>query len=246
VSVWAIIPAAGRGSRLGAGSPKQFLPLAGQPILARTLAVFEAVSAVDHVVVVVPPGDEGRCRGMMVEPYGFTKIRAIVPGGGSRQESVARGLDAIGLDASIVLVHDAARPLVTGDLVQRVIKAAAGSGAAVAALPVVDTLKRATGRDGAVMTVDREGLWTAQTPQAFRVAVFRDAVSRAVADGFVGTDDASLVERLGLPVTLVDGEPFNFKITRAEDVLLAEELLATRRTPVTREVPGSVVRSGLV
>jgi 2-C-methyl-D-erythritol 4-phosphate cytidylyltransferase len=245
VSVWVIIAAAGRGSRLGAPSPKQFLPLSGRPILARTLAVFESVPAVDRVVVVVPPGDEARCRAIVVEPYGFTKIHAIVPGGGVRQESVARGLDAISHDASIIVVHDAARPLVTGDLVQRVIEAAGVSGAAVAALPVVDTLKRQAGRDGAVTTVDREGLWTAQTPQAFRAAAFRLAVTRAMADGFVGTDDASLVERLGLPVTLVEGEPFNFKITRARDVSLAEELLATLRTPAKHESPESPVPSRL-
>ena len=245
MSVWAIIPAAGRGSRLGGPSPKQFLPLGGQPILARTLAVFDAVPAVDHVVVVVPPGAEARCRATVVEPYGFTKVQAIVPGGGLRQESVARGLDAIGDDASIVVVHDAARPLVTYDLVRRVVEAAGSSGAAVAALPVVDTLKRLAGRDGLVTTVDREGLWTAQTPQAFRAAAFRDAVARAVADGFVGTDDASLVERLGLPVTLVEGEPFNFKITRAEDVSLAEELLATVRAPAKHEPSVSPMPSGL-
>lgn len=235
MSVWAIIPAAGRGSRLGAPSPKQFLPLSGRPILARTLAVFDAASAVDDVVVVVPPGDEARCRATVVEPYGFTKIRAIVPGGSVRQESVVRGLDAIARDASMVVIHDAARPLVTGDLVQRVIEAAATSGAAVAALPVVDTLKRQAPRNGPVTTVDREGLWTAQTPQAFRAALFREAVRRAKVDGFVGTDDAALVERLGLPVALVEGEPFNFKITRAEDLSLAEELLATLRTPAERE-----------
>lgn len=245
MSVWAIIPAAGRGTRLGAPSPKQFLPLSGQPILARTLAVFDAVAAVEHVVLVVPPGDEARCRTIAVDPYGFTKVRAIVPGGGVRQESVARGLAAMGDDASIVVVHDAARPLVTGDLVQRVIEAAAASGAAVAALRVVDTLKREVGRNDVVTTVDRDGLWTAQTPQAFRAAAFRDAMKQALADGFVGTDDASLVERLGLPVTLVNGEPFNFKITRAEDIALAEELLATLRSAANDESRDSAVRSGL-
>jgi 2-C-methyl-D-erythritol 4-phosphate cytidylyltransferase len=244
VSVWAIIPAAGRGSRLGAASPKQFLPLAGRPILARTLAVFDVSPAVDHVVVVVPPGDEARCRAIAVEPYGLTKVRAVVAGGDLRQESVVRGLDAIEKAASIVVVHDAARPLVTGDLVRRVIEAAAVSGAAVAALPVVDTLKRQSGRDGAVTTVDREGLWTAQTPQAFRAATFREAVRRAEADGFVGTDDAGLVERLGHPVALVEGERFNFKITRAEDIAFAEELLAMVRVRSRDASPDFPVRSG--
>lgn len=224
MSVWTIVPAAGRGTRLGATSPKQFLPLSGVPLLARTLAVFDAVSVVDHVVVVVPPGDEARCR-EVVDRHGFTKVRAIVPGGRVRQESVALGLDAIGDDAAIVVIHDAARPLVTSGLIQRVVAAAEASGAAVAALRVVDTLKRPTGHDGAVTTVDRDGLWAAQTPQAFRAALFREAVKRAVAEGFVGTDDASLVERLGVPVRLVEGEALNFKITCAQDFSVAEALL---------------------
>ncbi len=209
---------------MGSPSPKQFLPLSGVPLLARTLEVFDAAPVIDHVVVAVTPGDEAQCRAV-VQRYGFTKIRAIVPGGSVRQESVARGLDAIGDDAAIVVIHDAARPLVTGDLVQRVVEAAAASGAAVAARRVVDTLKRQGASDGEVTTVDRDRLWTAQTPQAFRTALFREAVRRAFMDGFVGTDDASLVERLGVPVALVEGEALNFKITCAQDFSLAEELI---------------------
>jgi 2-C-methyl-D-erythritol 4-phosphate cytidylyltransferase len=234
VSVVAVIPAAGSGSRLGGGSPKQYLHLAGMPVLARTLAVFDASTAIDDIVVVVPPGDESRCRDTAVEPYGWKKTRAIVPGGATRQDSVARGLDAVGADAAIVVVHDAARPLVTGDLIRRVVAAAAATGAAIAALPVVDTLKRRVGDKGLVTTVDREGLWTAQTPQAFRVGLLRDAVARARADGFVGTDDASLVERLGVPVALVEGEASNFKITRAEDLGRAEEILLHARDRASR------------
>lgn len=231
MSVWAIIPAAGRGSRLGASAPKQFLSLSGVPLLTRTLSVFESCPVIDHVVVVVPPGEEARCRAAMVDPYGFAKVRAVLAGGDARQESVARGLEAVGADVSMVVVHDAARPFVTGDLVRRVVQGAAATGAAVAALRVVDTLKRRPDDgDGLVTTVDREGLWTAQTPQAFRATLFREAVARAAADRFVGTDDASLVERLGIPVTLVEGEPLNFKITRAQDLALAEELLANAGT----------------
>jgi 2-C-methyl-D-erythritol 4-phosphate cytidylyltransferase len=234
VIVVAVIPAAGSGARLGGGLSKQYLPLAGMPILARTLAAFESSAVIHAIVVVAPPGDETRCRTVAVEPYGWTKILAIVPGGAARQESVARGLDAAGADASIVVVHDAARPLVSEELIRRVVEAAAVSGAALAALPVVDTLKRGGGDGGMIATVDREGLWAAQTPQAFRAGVFRDAVARARADGFVGTDDASLVERLGLPVTLVEGEPENFKITRAEDLARAEDILAMRSARAAR------------
>ena len=128
----------------------------------------------------------------------------------------------------------AARPLVSDELIRRVVEAAVASGAALAALPVVDTLKRRGGDGGMIATVDREGLWAAQTPQAFRAEWFRDAVARARADGFVGTDDASLVERLGLPVTLVEGEPENFKMTRAEDLARAEDVLAMRSARAAR------------
>jgi 2-C-methyl-D-erythritol 4-phosphate cytidylyltransferase len=204
------------------------------PVLARTLAAFEASAVIRAIVVVVPPGDETRCRAVAVEPYGWEKILAIVAGGAARQESVARGLDAAGADASIVVVHDAARPLVSDALIRRVVEAAVASGAALAALPVVDTLKRRGGDGGVIATVDREGLWAAQTPQAFRAGLFRDAVARARTDGFVGTDDASLVERLGLPVTLVEGEPENFKITRAEDLARAEDILAMRSARAAR------------
>jgi 2-C-methyl-D-erythritol 4-phosphate cytidylyltransferase len=205
------------------------------PLLARTLAVFERTPVVDHVVVVVPPGDDVSCRAVL-DQYDLRKVRAIVPGGSVRQDSVACGLDAVEADAAIVVIHDAARPLVSRDLIERVIAGAKASGAAVAALPVVDTLKRLGGHNGTVTTVDREGLWAAQTPQAFRTALFREAVKRATLDGFVGTDDASLVERLGSPVTLVEGEALNFKITCVQDFSLAEALLnkaLDARTPTS-------------
>lgn len=219
---------------MGGGALKQYLPLAGMPILARTLAAFESSVVVHAIVVVVPPGDESRCRAVAVDPYGWKKVVAIVPGGATRQESVAYGIDAAGAAASIVVVHDAARPLVSEDLIRRVVEAAGTSGAALAALPIVDTVKRTGGDGGLIATVDRDGLWAAQTPQAFRAGVFRDAVARARADGFVGTDDVNLVERLGLPVTLVEGEPGNFKITRAEDLARAEEILAMRSARAAR------------
>jgi 2-C-methyl-D-erythritol 4-phosphate cytidylyltransferase len=224
VKVAAVIPAAGRGVRLGGAAPKQYLPLAGVPII-------------DAVVVVVPPGDESRCRCEAVEPYGFVKVRAIVPGGASRQESVARGLDAVEDDASYVVVHDAARPLVSEGLIRRVVEAAAMTGAALAAVPVTDTLKRRVAAGGMLTTVDREGLWAAQTPQAFRTSLLREALARAATEGFVGTDDASVVERLGAAVALVEGEAFNLKITRAEDLVLAEELFARLSDPSARMAP---------
>jgi 2-C-methyl-D-erythritol 4-phosphate cytidylyltransferase len=195
-------------------------------MLAKTLSVFQAVSAIDAIVVIVPPGDEAYCRDEIVERYGLSKVTRIVAGGATRQESVACGLRALGRDVTMAVIHDAARPFVMTALLERVIDAAAASGAAIAALPVVDTLKRRSPTDGGAITVDRDGLWTAQTPQAFRHSLLIEAYERAAADGFIGTDDASLVERLGQPVTLVEGHPTNIKITTPDDFQVAAELLS--------------------
>lgn len=195
-------------------------------MLAKTLSVFQAVSAIDAIVVIVPSGDEAYCRDEIVERYGLSKVTRIVAGGATRQESVACGLRALGRDVTMAVIHDAARPFVMTALLERVIDAAAASGAAIAALPVVDTLKRRSPTDGGAITVDRDGLWAAQTPQAFRHSLLIEAYERAAADGFIGTDDASLVERLGQPVTLVEGHPTNIKITTPDDFQVAAELLS--------------------
>lgn len=226
MSVVALIPAAGRGTRMGGERPKQFLPLAGSPMLAKTLGVFQRAPAVDEIVVMVPPGEEAYCRETIVDRFGFSKVRAVLAGGATRQASVAAGLSVLGREVSIVVIHDGARPFVSEDLIARVIEAARTTGAAIAALPIVDTLKQSQG--GRAVTVEREGLWAAQTPQAFRREVICAAVERALADGFGGTDDAALVERLGLPVVLVEGHPANFKITRTRDLEMAEEMAAVR------------------
>jgi 2-C-methyl-D-erythritol 4-phosphate cytidylyltransferase len=154
------------------------------------------------------------------------KVRAVVAGGPERQESVARGLAAVPATAAWILVHDGVRPCITPALVRRVVDAARVHGAAVAALPVAETLKR--GAEGWVKeTVPRDGLWAIQTPQGFRAALLREAHRRAAADRVVGTDDAALVERVGVPVRLVAGLPGNVKITRPEDLPLARRLLAS-------------------
>jgi len=224
VRIAALIPAAGRGTRLGHGRPKQFLPLAGTPILAKTLSVFESSPLIRDIILVVPPGEESYSREAIIERYNLFKVKRIVPGGATRQASVAAGVSAVAEDISLVLIHDAARPFVSHEVIQRVVDTAMVSGAACAAIPVVDTLKRSTGgREGAI-TVDREGVWAAQTPQAFRTSVLVAALERAAADGYTGTDDASLVERLGYPVVLVEGHPCNVKITTSEDLEYAERL----------------------
>ena len=223
---------------MGSLRPKQFLPLGNMPLLAKTLAVFQSFPLIDEIVLITPPGDEDACRKEIVERYGLSKVTRIVPGGASRQESVASGLRAVASDVSLVLIHDAARPFVTADLIRRVLESAASSGAAIAAIPVVDTLKRRSSASAGALTMERDGVWAAQTPQAFHRSLLVQAFEQAAADGFTGTDDASLVERLGHPVTLVDGHPANIKITTAEDLEFAEDLAAARLAGRTQSGTG--------
>lgn len=218
-TVWAVVPAAGQGERMGA--KKQDLRLGGRSLLHLTLGVFEATPAVTGVVVAVPPEDVAAWRRRLAR---LSKVRAVVAGGAVRQESVAQGLAALPEEAALVVVHDGVRPFVTPPLIEAVIAEARASGAATAGLPLTETVKR--GLDGWVKeTVEREGLFTIQTPQAFRVGLLVEAHARARAEGFSGTDDAVLVERLGHPVRLVPGLPTNLKITRPEELELARALL---------------------
>ena len=218
--VWAVVPAGGRGVRMG--RKKQDIRLGARPVLRWTLDVLEASREIAGVVVAVPAEDVQAWRRRL---RACRKVRAVVAGGPERQESVARGLAAVPFDAPWILVHDGARPCVTPELVRRVVEAARAHGAAIAAVPVAETLKRAA--EGWVKeTVPRDGLWAIQTPQGFRAELLREAHRRARADGILGTDDAALVERLGAPVCLVAGLPGNLKITRPEDLPLARRLLA--------------------
>jgi len=223
---------------VGGSRPKQFRPLGEMPLLANTLAVFQSSALIDEIVLIVPPGDEDVCRREIVDRYALSKVTRIVPGGASRQESVAGGLRAVAPDVSLVLIHDAARPFVTADLIRRVLEAAASSGAAIAAIPVVDTLKRRSSPSAGAVTIERDGVWAAQTPQAFHRSLLVQAFAQAAADGFTGTDDASLVERLGHPIALVDGHPANLKITTAEDLEFAEDLIAVRQATGSRSGTG--------
>jgi 2-C-methyl-D-erythritol 4-phosphate cytidylyltransferase len=224
--VTAIVPAAGGGTRLSAPAPKQYLPLLGVPILVRTLQALLA-SGVDRLILVVPPRHEARCRAEILTPYGLA-VDALVPGGADRQASVYAGLRQVDDAGGLVLIHDGARPLVTSGIIQAAVAAAAAVGAAVVAVPVTDTIKVA-GPDRLVQETPVRGrLWAAQTPQAFRAGLFREAHERALRDGYRGTDDSVLVERLGHPVQLVAGSPENLKITTPADLALAEQILRGR------------------
>lgn len=220
--VGAIIVAAGRGLRMG-GIDKLFASLGGRPLLAYTLAPFQACSRVDRIVLVLAPENQERGRQLVAE-YAFQKVAAICAGGPRRQDSVRLGLSALGGlgETEWVLVHDGARPLLSVELIEQVLAAARQTGAALPALPLVDTVKQADNDGFVVRTLDRSGLWAAQTPQAFRYDLLRRAHDQITADA---TDDAALVEALGTTVRLVPGSPLNLKVTRAEDLRLVEAIL---------------------
>lgn len=210
-------------------SPKQFLPLAGKPVLAHTLTVLAACSLIDAIILMTDSEYVSFCRDELIPAYNLRKIKAVLPGGAERQDSVFRGLEFLQHCAPpLVLVHDGVRPLVPVSCVYRVIETAASGGAAVLAVPVKDTIK-AAGEAGTVLeTLDRRFLWTAQTPQAFSFSLLVRAHQQAQRDGYRGTDDASLLERLGAEVKLVPGSYENIKITTPEDLVWAEAILRGR------------------
>jgi 2-C-methyl-D-erythritol 4-phosphate cytidylyltransferase len=220
----AILVAAGRGERLAADRPKAFVELAGEAMLLRAARAFEEADVVDGVVVVVPEAESVLTR-TLLEP--ISKLTRIIPGGATRQESVRAGLAAAPPDfRGVVLVHDAARPLVDAGLIEAVWRAARDHGAAVPLLPLVDTVKRV--RDGVVVeTLDRDELGAAQTPQGFRRELLERAFAEAERSGAVLTDEAMAVERLGFGVVVVPGTPRNRKLTTPADLEWAEHVLAT-------------------
>ena len=230
--VTAIIPAAGEGRRMGGTVEKQFLHLHGIPVLAHTLGVFDKSPEVDDVVLVVAPQQRQALKERVLGPYPCRKLSGVVDGGSKRQDSVARGLDAVPGDSGLVVVHDGVRPLVSVDLLGAVLKAANEHGAALAAIPAGDTVKRARG-EVVVETLERETIWLAQTPQAFQVSLLRLAYEKASRDRMMVTDDAALVESLGVSVHLVPGSPENIKVTTPTDLIIAEALLAQREVEGT-------------
>jgi len=224
----AIVPAAGSGNRMGRELSKQYLALGGMPLLVHTLNVFERCPVVDALLVVVPPSDVKAVRTEMLPRWSLKKLAGIVPGGKERQDSVRAGIEALDRETELVVIHDAVRPFITVELIENCIRAAAEEGAATVGVPVKDTVKE-VGADGRVMrTCDRNLLWLTQTPQAFRRDIIENAHRAAVRDGYRGTDDTSLVERLGIAVRMIRGDYGNIKITTPEDLVIAEALLATR------------------
>ena len=218
-----IIPAAGIGARMNADRAKQMLELDGVPVLVHTLKRFQQCDAVDQIILVLQPNLTSDVLGL-ISRYNLTKVARVVAGGAERQDSVYRGLQVVKEEnAGIIVVHDAVRPFVKPEEIRAVIERAESAGAALMALAATDTIKQV--KSGRVQrTLDRRRIYYAQTPQAFRFSVIREAFERAYTDGFMGTDESQLVERLGQRVSVVEGSPLNIKITRPFDLRLAESI----------------------
>jgi 2-C-methyl-D-erythritol 4-phosphate cytidylyltransferase len=226
----AIIVAAGRSQRMG-GADKQLRTIAGVPVLARTVAAFEECEDVGAIVLVLNPDNMGGAAEMAVE-YGWSKVRAMVPGGERRQDSVSAGLAAVGRlsepSYEWVGVHDGARPLLTPDLISRGLEAAQEFGAAIAALPATDTIKTVDAGLTITGTPERSNLWLAQTPQIFRTSILAGAYETLAAESESATDCARIVEMAGRPVKVYEGERTNIKITTPLDLLMAEAIVKGR------------------
>ena len=232
MQVFVILPAAGLGTRMAGPQPKQFLALQGVPILIHSLRAFAAVDRVTAIYVAVRNTEMERVQAQVAE-YGFAGKVHVVEGGDNRQESVSHALAALPAEHDdIVLVHDAVRPLIDVPTIDRTIDAVAEFGAAIVGMPAIDTIKQVERTaHGALITstIPREYVVLAQTPQGFRYGLLKRAFAEATADGFVGTDEASVVERAGNPVAVVHGSQVNLKITQPGDLELAEFYLRQRR-----------------
>jgi 2-C-methyl-D-erythritol 4-phosphate cytidylyltransferase len=224
-----IVPAGGSGLRMGGEVAKQYLLIAGMPILAHTLGAFQRSPFINEILPVVPEGDVADVRRDIVEKNNLSKVRFVVSGGKERQDSVRNALIHVRDEHEIVVVHDGVRPFVTGTLIEQAVKGAKEFGAVVVGVPVRETVKEADESGRIARTVLRDGLWLAQTPQAFRKDVILAAYEKAEADGFYGTDDASLVERTGIPVRMIPGDADNIKVTTQEDLVRGERIVSWRR-----------------
>jgi 2-C-methyl-D-erythritol 4-phosphate cytidylyltransferase/2-C-methyl-D-erythritol 2,4-cyclodiphosphate synthase len=221
----AIIPAGGAGKRLKAHVAKQYLFLDHMPVLVHTLKVFQKSKVIDNIILALPPDDLVSVRQELIDKYGLTKVTTIVAGGKKRQDSVNNGLAAINGKCDVVVIHDAVRPFVTQELIIQVVAAAKTTGAASAGVKAKDTIKETKKDNMVAATIPRQNLWLTQTPQAFKFEFLKKAYKTAYDEKFYGTDDASLVERIGKKVKMIEGSYENIKITTREDILIADALM---------------------
>jgi 2-C-methyl-D-erythritol 4-phosphate cytidylyltransferase len=230
VNATAIIVAAGEGSRIGGRTGKTYVPIAGRALLLRTLDQFYRSNRVNNVIVVIAKQDFGRCESLLRnDPHLSEQSWSLQTGGASRQKSVERGLEKISPDCDLVVIHDGARPFVSPALIDRSIEEGYARQAVVAGVPARDTIKIISENRQVLSTPARDCLWEIQTPQAFERRLIFEAHEAAQRNDLDGTDDAMLVERLGKPVYLIEGERTNIKITVPEDLLFAEALVRKRR-----------------
>lgn len=227
MSVLAIIPAAGSGIRMGGTTPKQFLSLEGVPIFVHTLRKFAASDAITEIFLGVRPEDMDRASNE-ISTERFGKGVRLVAGGASRQETVARCLDQAPEETEVVVVHDAVRPFIELAMIRQIVEAARRDGAAILGIPSVDTVKKVE-RQTILGTIPRERIVLAQTPQAFRYSLLRQAFDRALGEGYYGTDESSLVEHDGHEVKVLMGSDRNIKITKPSDLPLARLYIAQER-----------------
>ncbi|MCP9456184.1 MAG: 2-C-methyl-D-erythritol 4-phosphate cytidylyltransferase [Nitrospira sp.] len=227
--VVAVVPAAGKGLRMGGAVPKQFLALGGEPVVVHALRALEASPIVGTIILAVPPSDLDYCVDELIPQAGLKKITKVVAGGKERQDSVRRALEYVPEETEVVLVHDAVRPFVTESMVREVVEAAYRVGGAIVALPMRDTVKQVGTQGYVERTIDRRPLWLAQTPQAFRFDRLLAVHRKAHAEGVHATDDAFLFEWAGYPVMVVEGSGDNIKITRPEDMVIGEAILLSRQ-----------------
>jgi 2-C-methyl-D-erythritol 4-phosphate cytidylyltransferase len=224
--VAAVIPAAGAGLRMGGNRPKQFLDLGGKPLLAVTVEAFERCGLIDAIILVVPRETVTWCLEEIVKPFKMSKVVEIIPGGERRQDSVRLGLEASGGGFDLALIHDGARPVVDERLIARVVSAGRTHPAVIAALPSLDTVKEVGVEGLVVRTYERKRVWLVQTPQVFRHELLLAAHQRARREGWAeATDDSLLMERLGIPVRVVEGSATNIKVTTPHDLKLARFFL---------------------
>ena len=223
--VYAIIVAAGKGIRMSDAVRKQYIALAGIPMLSRTLGVFNRCELIDRIVMAVPEEDIDFCRNEIVPAANMKKEPTLVIGGAQRQDSVYNGLKTIETDNGVVLIHDGVRPFVKSEHLTACINGAHEHGACILGIPAFDTVKHVNATNEILQTQKRDTLWLAQTPQAFQLKLIKKAHEIARQEGFMGTDDASLVENLGEAVKMIPGSRSNIKITDQEDLKLAQALL---------------------
>ena len=221
----AIVLAAGKGTRMNAGMNKQFMLINDRPLLAQTLAAFQSCNAIDSIILVAGRDELKACKEQIIDRYGFDKVDKLVPGGSERQQSVYNGIMELEDDCSIVVIHDGARPILPEGIIEKCIDGAKIYGAVSAGMPAKETIKILNEEGFVQYTPERGKVWVTQTPQAFKRDIIEKAHETANIKGISGTDDAFLVECMGIKVKMLEGSYENIKITTPEDIILAEAIM---------------------